>query len=264
VTAFRDLSFRLWAALALLISGGGLARAAEVIPPAPTAYFNDYAGVVRPEAVASMNAELDQFERDTSNQILVAIYPHMESDSSIEDYTVRVAQSWRVGQKGKKNGAVLFVFEQDHTLYIQAGYGLEAVLPDALCQRIIDDVIVPRIHDGDFTGAMQAGVDAILAAARGEYKGNGATAADDQAGGQGGLPLPAIVLIFLFLVVLSVVRSFQHVVYNGVGRRGYWSRGVPWILTGGGGGGGGFGGGGGGGFSGGGGSFGGGGAGGRW
>ncbi|MDE3084624.1 MAG: TPM domain-containing protein, partial [Verrucomicrobiota bacterium] len=104
-------------------------RAAEVIPPPPAHYFNDYANVVSPSTAADLDAQLTQFERDTSNQIVVAIYPHMQSDSSIEDYTVRVAQSWHVGQKVHDNGAVLFVFVQDRRMYIQVGYGLEGALP---------------------------------------------------------------------------------------------------------------------------------------
>jgi uncharacterized protein len=232
--------------------------------PAPSAYFNDYAGVVRPETASALNAQLDQFERATSNQVLVAIYPHMQSDSSIDDYTVRVAQAWGVGQKGKKNGAVLFIFSQDHTLYVEVGYGLEATLTDALCKRIVDDEIVPRIKGGDWDGALQAGVQSILAATRNEYKGTGQTDADAQSR-QGGLPLPAMGIIFLLLILGPVLRSFNHTVYTGRGRRSYWSGGGPWIFPGGFGGGssggGGFGGGG---FSGGGGSFGGGGAGGHW
>src|SRR5437762_1387159 len=89
-------------------------RAAELIPPAPANHFNDYAGVVRPATVRQLDAELTQFERDTSNQIVVAVFPKMQSDSSVEDYTVRVAQKWGVGQKGRKNGAVLFSFQESH------------------------------------------------------------------------------------------------------------------------------------------------------
>jgi uncharacterized protein len=262
VIVFRDFLPRAGLALALLCGWVSLARAAEVIPAAPQAYFNDYAGVVRPDTAAAINSELEQFERATSNQIVVAIYPHMQSDSSIEDYTVRVAQAWAVGQKENKNGAVLFVFAQDHKINIEVGYGLEGALPDALCQRIIDDEISPKLKSGDFDGAMQSGVQAILAATRGEYKGNGSTA-DDQTGGRGGLPLPILGLFFVLLVVGPLFRSFNHVVYSGRGRRSYWSGGGPWIFPGGGGGGFG-GGGGGGGFSGGGGSFGGGGASGSW
>jgi uncharacterized protein len=94
------------------------AAAAEVIPPRPAQYFNDYAHLVSPAVATELNRQLEQFERDTSSQILVAVYPKMESDSSIEDYAVRVAQSWGVGQKGKDNGAVLFVFIQDHKMCI--------------------------------------------------------------------------------------------------------------------------------------------------
>ena len=115
-------------ALALVL-GAGL-RAAEVIPPRPAHYFNDYAGIVSPAVAGQLNQQLEQFERDTSNQILVAIYPRMQSDSSVEDYTVRVAQAWGVGQKGRNNGAVLFVFMQEHQIFIQVGYGLEGALPD--------------------------------------------------------------------------------------------------------------------------------------
>src|ERR1043165_8238042 len=116
-------------------------RAAEVIPAAPRDQFNDYAGLVAPATAQALESQLTQFERDTSNQILVAIYPHMQSDSSIEDYTVRVAQAWRAGTKEKKNGAVLFIFSNDRKLYIQVGYGLEGALPDATCKQIIENEI---------------------------------------------------------------------------------------------------------------------------
>src|SRR3984893_4489102 len=107
------------------------AQAAEVIPPKPTAYFSDYAGVVSKDAAQRFNKQLAQFERDTSNQVVVAVFPKMESESSIEDYTQRVAQSWGVGQKDRRNGVVLFVFVQDRKMFIQVGYGLEGALPDA-------------------------------------------------------------------------------------------------------------------------------------
>lgn len=238
--------------------------AAEVIPPAPAQYFNDYAGVTQPATAQALNAELEQFERDTSNQILVVIYPKMQTDSSIEDYTVRVAQAWGAGQKARSNGAVLFMFAQEHQLYIQTGYGLEGALPDALCKQIIDEEIVPHFKQGDFDAGLTAGVQAMLAAAKGEYKGTGSTVADRNADAIGRVPWSLI--IFIILIVWSMIRSRRHVVYGRGGFGGGWS-GLPWFFLGGGfGGGGGRGGGGfgGGGFSGGGGGFGGGGAGGSW
>src|SRR5690242_10862937 len=125
--------------------------------PAPNRYFTDYAGVVSAETANRLNKSLEDFERKTSNQILVSVYPKMESDSSIEDYTVRVAQAWRVGQKAKNNGAILFVFIQDRKMFLQVGYGLEGALPDALAKRIIEDEIKPRFKAGDYAGGLSAG-----------------------------------------------------------------------------------------------------------
>jgi uncharacterized protein len=248
---------RSWRWLGLLVLAVGL-RAAEVIPPAPPNHFNDAAKLVRPATAAQLNQELAQFERDTSNQILVAIYPRLQSDSSVDDYAVRVAQAWRVGQKGRNNGAVLFVFQQSRDVRIVTGYGLEGALPDALCKQIIENEIVPRFRTGDFDGGLVAGVRAMMAAARGEYRGTGRTVAD-ASGGKSvfGLPWPLVLFIIVVLILRSASR--RGTVYGGRGRRSMWVGRGPW-----GGGGGGWGGGGGGTFSGGGGSFGGGGAGGKW
>jgi uncharacterized protein len=239
------------------------AFADEVIPPAPQLFFNDYAGVVSPATASQLNSTLENFERQSSGQILVAIFPKMQSDSSIEDYTIRVFRSWQVGQKEKNNGATLFIFVQDHKMFIQVGYGLEGVLPDALCKRIIDEQISPRFHRGDFDGGCSAGVQSILAAVKGEYKGTGHTVAEQR--GQND------VLIYphhensrqiFWLIVITIFVLF--IIFN----RNRGGGGGGMIYTGGGwggfsGGGGGFSGGGGG-FSGGGGSGGGGGAGGSW
>jgi uncharacterized protein len=223
----------------------------EVIPPAPTAYFNDYANVVSPGTAAQLNQTLENFERQSSDQIVVAIFPKLQSDSDVADYAVRVFRSWGVGQKDKNNGAVLFVFVQDHKLFLQTGYGLEGVLPDALCKRIIDEQITPRFKAGDYDAGLTAGVAAILAATKGEYHGTGTTVAGRHQGSGIGT---VILIVFVVLLVLLRGRSYRSggIQYWGGG----WSGGSSGGWSGGGGGGGGF--------SGGGGSSGGGGAGGSW
>jgi uncharacterized protein len=245
--------------LAVLLGTIGL-HAAEVIPPRPARYFNDAAGIVSPTVADQLNRRLEQFERDTSNQVVVAIYPRLPSDSSVEDYTVRVAQAWGVGQKGRNNGAVLFAFLQEHQLRIQAGYGLEAVLPDGLCHLIIENELKPRFRAGDYAGGLDSAITAIIAATRGEYRGTGRTNAEGNSNAGG----PGILLIFILIVAfgfLNVLRSRRSAVYQStMGRRRSGLGPTFWL----GGGGFGGGGGGGGGFSGGGGSFGGGGAGGSW
>lgn len=245
---------------------------AETMPPKPAAYFNDYAHVVPAPTASALDEKLRQFERDTSNQIVVALFPKMETESSVQDFTYRIAESWGVGQKDRRNGAVLFVFVAEHKIFIQVGYGLEGALPDAICKRIIADEIAPAFKAGRYDTGLTAGVESMIKATRGEYRGSGKIAGD----GRGGSSISG--LLFLgFIVLVFILQVFQSrrrgTVYGSSGRG--FATGMLWGLlsnlgsSGGGGsyrggGGGGFGGGGGGGFSGGGGSFGGGGAGGDW
>lgn len=247
----------------LLLCLGAWARAAEVIPPAPRDHFNDYAGIVDRATAAQLDRELTQFERDTSNQIVVAIFPHMQSDSSPEDYTVRVFEAWHVGQAKTSNGAVLFIFSEDRKLRIATGYGLEGALPDALCKRIIEEEITPRFRNGDFTGGVAAGTRAMMAAAKGEYRGTGRTVAERKGSSSGsGLGLGFLPFIFVIIVFVIIARSRRRTTV--FGRRGVWVDSSPWWSSGGGGGWSSGGGSSGGSFSGGGGHTGGGGAGGSW
>ena len=235
------------------------AFAAEVIPPKPAAYFNDYAGVVSKEAASRFNEQLAQFERETSNQVVVAVFPKMESDDDVAAYTQRVAQSWGVGQKDKRNGVVLFVFTQDRKMFIQVGYGLEGALPDLTAFDITEYRIKPHFRTNDYEGGLAEGIDSILKAIRGEYKGTGRTHSERRTSS----PMPSFLLFIIFVVVLSIISR----VMRRLGGYSYSSRRsspvfIPMGFGGGGwssGGGGGFSG-----FGGGGGSFGGGGAGSSW
>ena len=194
--------------------------------------------------------------------MVVAIFPELPS-GSLEDFTARTAQAWKVGGKAKDNGAVLFVFLNDHKMRLEVGYGLEGALPDVTAKRIIEDTIAPHFREGHYAQGLTAGVDAIIAATRGEY-----TAPPRQGPPDSGplpllLPLGFIALIFVMSRFMD--RPLGPIARQGRRRRGFWYIGPGGFGGGGGwGGGGGFGGGGGGGFSGGGGSFGGGGASGGW
>jgi uncharacterized protein len=237
------------------------AHAAELIPPKPAGYFNDYAGVVSKEAASRFNEQLAQFERETSDQVVVAVFPKMQSDSDIADYTQRVAQAWGVGQKERRNGVVLFVFIQDRKMFIQVGYGLEGALPDATAFDITGRQIKPLFRTGNYEAGLATGIDLICKAVRGEYKGSGKTVTERQ--GVSGVVSSLLPFIVFIIVLMLLSRLFRK-----LGGYGYSSRGggpvfIPsgggWSSGGGSGGGGGFSG-----FGGGGGSFGGGGAGSSW
>ena len=249
-------TFLISATLAALVSLSS--QGAEIIPPKPAGYFNDYAGVVSKAAALRFNEQLAQFERETSNQVVVAVFLKMQSDSSVDDYTQRVAQSWGVGQKDKRNGAVLFVFIEDRKMFIQVGYGLEGALPDITAFDITEYHIKPHFRNGDYEGGLATGIDLICKAIRGEYKGSGKTVAEKRR--KAGAPN------FLFFIIFIIVLIVISRVVRRLGGYGYSSgRGGPvFFPMGGGGGGWSSGGGGSSGFGGGGGSFGGGGAGSSW
>jgi uncharacterized protein len=238
------------------------AWAAEVIPPKPKRYFNDYAGVVSAPTEEELNSRLEAFEKETSSQVVVAIYSKMESKSSIEEYTVRVAQVWGVGQKDKRNGAVLFMFIADRKMFLQIGYGLEGAIPDAVAKQITEFEIKPHVQKSDYDSGLRAGVTAILQAAKGEYKGTGRTVNQQQ---QQTVNLSPYVFGFILLIWIIASLSRKKRRRGRVYRSSGWGP-ITWGGGdwGGGSGGGSWGGGSGGGFSSGGGSFGGGGAGSSW
>jgi len=234
-------------------------QAAEVIPPKPAAYFNDYAGVVSKEAANRFNEQLAQFERDTSNQVVVAVFPKMQSDSDVADYAQRVAEAWKVGSKAQRNGVAMLVFIADRKISIQVGYGLEGVLPDITAFDIREYHINPHFRNRDYEGGFAEGIDLICKAIRGEYKGSGKTVLERRAN----TPAPSFMFFIIFVMVLMIISRMMR----RLGGYTYSSRrSGPIFLPMGGGGGGWSSGGGGGfsGFSGGGGSFGGGGSSGSW
>lgn len=189
-------------------------RAAETIPPKPAGYFNDYAGVVSKEAALRFNEQLAQFERETSNQVVVAVFRKMESDSSIEDYGQRVAQAWGVGKKevSQGNGVVILVFIEDRKISIQVGYGLEGALPDVVAFDIRTRHINPHFRNGDYEGGLAEGIDLTCKAIRGEYTGDGKTNLERTSRKSGGRPI--LFLVVLVVIILVAMRSSRR-------RRGY-------------------------------------------
>ena len=193
-----------------------------------------------------------------------------EDPEDLRSRTSPPAREARVGQKKIDNGAILFVFTEDRKMRIEVGYGLEGALPDALAHRIQESEILPRFRSNDYAGGIEAGMTAMMAAIKGEYKGSGSTV--NERGRRKGNPISGCagsgLILFLIFIVLPFIARRNLRAGRTHGGRGWWNTG-GWGGWGGGGfGGGGWGGGGGGfsggGFSGGGGSFGGGGSSGSW
>ncbi len=203
--------------------------------------------------------------------MVIAIFKSLEGES-LEDYSIRLAQQWRVGQKSLDNGVILLVFLQDRKVRMEIGYGLEPVIPDAVAGRIIRDVMGPRFREQRYAQGLEEAVQAVFA--RVETRGTPQARPEPRA--RPSRFTPSFGMLFVFAVIVFLVfheilgpgRRASRNAYT-AGRRGWYAPAVmfPWFGSGRSGGGGSFrggGGGGGGGFSGGGGSFGGGGASGSW
>ena len=173
------------------------------VPPKPPRYFNDFTSLVDSQTAEKLNQKLEDFERQTSNQLLVVIYPSLPPDAAIEDFAQDAFRAWKPGQQGRNNGAILFVFVKDRKMRIQTGYGLEGALPDAICKRIISDELAPRFRVGDYAGGLTAAVNAMIAASRGEYKGAGRTVAESRA--RAGRDQQNMVDLIIFLAVLGII-----------------------------------------------------------
>jgi uncharacterized protein len=260
----RHPLWRWW--LFIVVASAAAALASDPLPPKPTRYVSDSAGILSPNTVTALNSRLEDFERETSNQVIVVTFPKVPEGYVLEDFTQRTAEAWGIGQEKDDNGVALFVFPNDRKTRIEVGYGLEGALPDAIAKRIIEREMLPAFRAGDFDSGVSRAVTAILQAARGEYIGAGRTVADSEEDGE-----IFWILVFLFLLVIILMiaanrGALQRGTYYGPrGKRVVWYPDIGGGWRGGGSSGGGSGwGSGGGGFSGGGGSFGGGGASGSW
>jgi len=153
----------------LLLAGWAHPASALDVPAPPRDYVLDQASLLSSAARAQLSRALAQFEAQTSSQVLVATFPSLEQES-LEDFSIRLAERWQAGQKGKDNGVILLIFQAERLLRIEVGYGLEGVLPDALAGTIISNDITPLFREGEYEQGILTGVNSILQAVQGEYQ----------------------------------------------------------------------------------------------
>jgi uncharacterized protein len=132
-------------------------------------YVNDYANMITPSAKIELERELYSFEKADSTQIVILTIPSLEGEV-MEEFSIRVAEAWKIGHKGKDNGIIFIVAKQDRKMRIEVGRGLEGRLTDLMAGRIVDLVVKPRFKRGDFDGGFTAGVSSLIDATRGEFK----------------------------------------------------------------------------------------------
>jgi uncharacterized protein len=152
--------------LALLICWA-FAALADVAVPTLSGRVVDETGTLSAGDIASLTQKLKDLETRKGSQVAVLIVPTTEPET-IEQFSIRAAEAWKIGRRKIDDGALLVVAKNDRKLRIEVGYGLEGSLTDATSRRIIDEIIVPKFRNGDFAGGISAGVDRIIAVAEGE------------------------------------------------------------------------------------------------
>jgi uncharacterized protein len=135
--------------------------------PYLSSHVNDTAAMIPAGVRDHIEGQLAAFEKATGAQVAVLTVPTLDGDP-IEDYSIKVAQTWKLGRKGVDDGVLFLVARDDRRMRIEVGYGLEAKLTDAQCGRILDDVVRPAFRNGDFGGGIEAGVNAITGTIEGK------------------------------------------------------------------------------------------------
>jgi uncharacterized protein len=177
-------------------------------------YVNDYAGMISPSVKSRIVEELRAFEQSDSTQIVLLTIPSLEGED-IEEFGIKVAEQWKIGQQQKDNGVLLIVSKQERKVRIEVGRGLEGKLTDLMAGRIIDQVIKPRFRQGDFDGGFAAAVSSLIGATRGEFK---AEARPVRRGQKGFPPLLTFLLFFgIFVLFLGIYSRLLGGIAGGVG-----------------------------------------------
>ena len=140
---------------------------ADVAVPQLTGRVVDRTGTLSSSDIAALSQKLSDFEARKGSQIAVLIVPTTDPES-IEQFSIRVAEAWKIGRKKVDDGAILVVAKNDRHLRIEVGYGLEGALTDVTSRRIIDEVITPKFRDGDFAGGISAGAERMMRVIDGE------------------------------------------------------------------------------------------------
>lgn len=227
------------------------ASAAALDVPYLSGRVNDDAHLLDAPSASALELKLKNYEMRTGRQFAVLTIPSLEGEG-LEDFSLRVARTWRLGRAGIDDGVLLLIAKDDRKVRIEVGYGLEGVLTDAQCGRIIRDAIVPRFRGGDFAGGVTDGVGAVLAVLGG---GGDWYAPPEKSASRASIWLAKFRSVFgIVFVLLMIALGVYQSLYDDSPRSYGWYGSGDWSGTGGDGGG----------FTGGVGSFGGGGSSGSW
>lgn len=160
-------------------------------------YANDFTGTISSSNLNSFENQLKRFDDTTSNQIVFLMNSSTDG-YPIEMYTYEVASKNKIGSKENNNGVLFYVAKNDRKMRIEVGYGLEGALPDALASSIIRNDVAPYFKRDNYAAGVQAGINSIISATKGEYKREDRQSDDDESGGAFWIYLIFLLIFFIF------------------------------------------------------------------
>src|SRR4051812_5247935 len=162
-TASRVLARLAQLLLVLLVWVPGTAFALDV--PPLRAHVNDNADMLSPSAEAALEQKLTAYEQRSQQQFALLTIDTLDGDA-LEDFSIRVFDAWKLGQKGKDNGLVLLVVKNDRKLRIEVGYGLEGDVTDAFSTRVLRNVLTRALRAGKAEQGIDQTFDVLMKKAR--------------------------------------------------------------------------------------------------
>lgn len=214
----------LLACLALSLAMSHAAAWAQIAVPPLQSRVTDLTGSLDEATRASLENRLRELEQAKGSQLAVLLVPTTQPES-IEQFGLRVAETWKLGRKGVDDGVLLLVAKDDRALRIEVGYGLEGAIPDAVAKRVIEEIIVPRFREGDFSGGVEAGARALARLIEGEAL-PPARGAD---GGVSGEDVLSLAMMFIF-VVGGILRAVFGALIGAAVAGGVAFLGAWWLL----------------------------------
>lgn len=184
--------------------------------------INDYSNTLSADEVKKLEAKLKAFEDSTSTQIVVLLMESLDGED-LEDFSMEVAEDWKIGQKGKDNGVILLFFMEDKKDRIEVGYGLEGVLTDAVCQWILDKEVKPRFKEEKYYEGIDVATDKIIASMDGSYQKEIAPAMEQER------KESVALIVFIILAVIAGIAGYVHWSVSGI--FGGISSPIAWFLV---------------------------------
>ncbi len=207
--------------LILLLFLAPFSSGAYYNPGSPSGFVNDYAGILKTEEGRQIEADLENFQNETSNEIAVVTISSLRGDT-IENFAVKLFEDWKIGKTNKDNGVLFLISKEDKKLRIEVGYGLEGALTDAQSSTILNDFVKPAFKNGDYYSGIKDGVSQIESAIKGEFPASAQTNTNNGADN-------SFILWLIFVVFMISLRTLPQ-------SKSWWGGGIAGgiigILTG--------------------------------